>query len=65
MSIKSCDFFRIIPIYAVSLIIYFIKIENIWEVEEESNMITVVQENINNHKVVKSFSNESYEIEND
>lgn len=55
----------IIPIYAVSSIIYFIKIEKIFnEVEdEESNMITVVQENINNHKVVKSFSNESYEIE--
>ncbi|MFA5692955.1 MAG: ABC transporter ATP-binding protein, partial [Acholeplasmataceae bacterium] len=55
----------VIPIYAISSVIYFIKIEKIFnEVEEEeSKMMTVIQENVSNQKVVKAFSNEPYEIE--
>jgi len=55
----------IVPFVAVSSIIYFVKIEKIFEkIEEtESKMMTVVQENLSGVRVVKAFANEVYEID--
>jgi ATP-binding cassette subfamily B protein len=54
----------ILPIYAISSTIYFLKVEKIFtNVEEkESKMMTVIQENVSGSKVVKAFANESFEI---
>ncbi len=54
----------ILPVYAVSSIIYFLKVEKIFtNVEEkESKMMTVIQENVSASKVVKAFANEPFEI---
>lgn len=54
-----------IPITAVSSIIYFLKIDKLFQdvEEKESSMMTVIQENISASKVVKSFANEQFEIE--
>lgn len=55
----------VIPVYTISSIIYFNKIEKVFnEVEEkESAMMTVIQENVSASKVVKAFANEPFEIE--
>jgi len=54
----------IVPFVAISSIIYFVKIEKIFEnIEEtESKMMTVVQENLSGVRVVKAFANEVFEI---
>lgn len=54
-----------LPIYAISSLIYFMKIEKIFDKVEkdESAMMTVIQENVSGSKVVKAFANESFEIE--
>ncbi|HZJ89059.1 MAG TPA: ABC transporter ATP-binding protein, partial [Bacilli bacterium] len=53
-----------IPIYAVSSILYFGRVRKRYrEIEEkEAEMITVIQENVNNIKIVKAFANENFEI---
>ncbi len=55
----------VIPLYAVSSLFYFMKIEKIFEKVEkdESAMMTVIQENVSANKVVKAFANEPYEID--
>jgi ATP-binding cassette subfamily B protein len=55
----------IVPIVATASIIYFVKIEKIFEDIEktESKMMTVVQENLSGARVVRAFANEVYEIE--
>lgn len=54
----------IIPITAISSIIYFSKIDKVYtEVEEkEAEMTVVIQENVNAAKIVRAFANERYEI---
>ncbi|VEU82858.1 ABC transporter ATP-binding protein [Acholeplasma hippikon] len=54
-----------LPVYAISSLIYFLKIEKIFDKVEkdESSMMTVIQENVSGTKVVKAFANESFEIE--
>ncbi len=55
----------IVPITAISSIIYFRycnkKFDEIEKVE--SNMITIIQENVNSARVVRAFSNEKYEFD--
>ncbi|CDR31303.1 Probable multidrug resistance ABC transporter ATP-binding/permease protein YheI [Acholeplasma oculi] len=55
----------VIPLYAVSSLFYFMKIEKIFDKVEkdESSMMTVIQENVSGNKVVKAFANEPYELE--
>jgi len=55
----------VVPFVAVSSTVYFIKIEKIFENIEktESNMMTVVQENLSGARVVRAFANEVFEIE--
>lgn len=55
----------IIPITAIASIIYFRKIDEIYqEVEEkEAKMTVVIQENVNASKIVRAFANESYEVD--
>jgi len=54
----------IVPLVGTSSIIYFKKIDKLFlNIEElESNMITVVQENLLSLKVVRAFANEPFEI---
>lgn len=53
-----------IPIYAVSSIFYFRKVRSRYNAieEKEAEMITVIQENVHNTKIVKAFANENFEI---
>ena len=55
----------IVPITAISSILYFRycnkKFDEIEKVE--SNMTTIIQENVNGARVVRAFSNEKYEFE--
>lgn len=55
----------VIPLYAISSIFYFVKIEKVFEKVEkdESEMMTIIQENVSASKVVKAFANEPFEIE--
>lgn len=55
----------VVPIIGIASTIYFIKIEKIFdEIEKtESNMMTVVQENLSGSRVVRAFANEAYEVE--
>ncbi len=55
----------IIPITGVASILYFNKVNKTFlEVEElESDMMTVIQENVNLARVVRAFSNEKYEFD--
>ncbi len=55
----------VLPITVGISVFYFKKIEKVFtDVEEaESSLTTTVQENLNGVRVVKAFSNESYEIE--
>src|SRR5690554_6700299 len=55
----------VIPIYAVSSIFYFTRIEKVFEKVEhdESEMMTIIQENVSASKVVKAFANEPFELE--
>lgn len=55
----------VIPVYAISSIFYFTRIEKIFEKVEhdESEMMTVIQENVSASKVVKAFANEPFELE--
>jgi len=55
----------VVPINLVMSIIYFQYIKKKFLVieEYEANMTTVLQENVNGVRVVKAFSNESFEIE--
>jgi len=55
----------IVPIIGVASGIYFVKIEKIFDDIEktESNMMTVVQENLSGARVVRAFANEAYEVE--
>ncbi len=55
----------VIPIYAISSIFYFVKIEKVFErvEKDESEMMTIIQENVSASKVVKAFANEPFEIE--
>lgn len=57
--------FAIMPIIATSSVIYFVKIDKIFmNIEKtESNMMTVVQENLSGSRVVRAFANEAFEIE--
>lgn len=55
----------VIPIYAISSYFYF---KNIWKKyhdieEKEAEILTVIQENVHNAKVVKAFANEKFETE--
>jgi len=54
----------LIPLVATSSIIYFIKIDKIFQnIEEtESSMMTVVQENLSGSRVVRAFANEAFEV---
>ena len=54
----------LIPLVATSSIIYFVKIDIIFQsIEEtESSMMTVVQENLSGSRVVRAFANEAFEI---
>lgn len=54
----------LIPLVATSSIIYFVKIDKIFQnIEEtESSMMTVVQENLSGSRVVRAFANEAFEI---
>lgn len=54
-----------LPISAIASIIYFKFVTKIYtQIEEdEANMITIIQENLQGIKVVKAFNNEAYEIE--
>ncbi|VEU81046.1 ABC transporter ATP-binding protein [Haploplasma axanthum] len=55
----------VIPITALSSIIYFTKIDKLFtDVEEkESKLMVVIQENVSASRVVRAFANEKYEIE--
>lgn len=55
----------IIPITATASIIYFFKIDKIFEEVElkESELTVVIQENVSASRVVRAFSNELYELE--
>ena len=55
----------VVPIIGIASTIYFIKIEKIFDDIEktESNMMTVVQENLSGSRVVRAFANETYEVE--
>lgn len=55
----------VVPIIGIASTIYFIKIEKIFDDIEktESNMMTVVQENLSGSRVVRAFANEAYEVE--
>jgi ATP-binding cassette subfamily B protein len=57
--------FAIMPVIATSSVIYFVKIDKIFmNIEKtESNMMTVVQENLSGSRVVRAFANEAFEIE--
>lgn len=57
--------FAMMPIIATSSVIYFVKIDKIFmNIEKtESNMMTVVQENLSGSRVVRAFANEAFEIE--
>ncbi len=54
-----------IPLYAVSSLVYFrnirVKYKDIEE--KEADIMTVIQENIHNTKIVKAFANEQFETE--
>ncbi len=54
-----------VPFIAAASIIYFTKIDKIFmNIEHmESNMMTVIQENLSGSRVVKAFANEAFEIE--
>lgn len=55
----------IVPLVAASSTIYFLKIDKIFKAieEMESEMMTVIQENLSGARVVRAFANEQYEIE--
>lgn len=55
----------IVPFTAVSSIVYFNYCNKQAEIieEAESNMTTVIQENVNSARVVRAFANEQYEFE--
>lgn len=55
----------IVPITALSSIIYFRYCNKKFDIIEqsESNMTTIIQENVNGARVVRAFSNELYEFE--
>ncbi|AUD65043.1 hypothetical protein BK011_04875 [Tenericutes bacterium MZ-XQ] len=54
----------LVPLVATASIIYFIKIDKIFQnIEEtESKMMTVVQENLSGSRVVRAFANEAFEV---
>ncbi len=54
-----------LPFSAISSIIYFRFVTKIFVTieEDEANMITIIQENLQGMKVVRAFNNEAYEIE--
>lgn len=55
----------VIPIYGLSSFIYFKNVRKRYEDIEnkEAEILTVVQENVHNTKIVKAFANEKYETE--
>jgi ATP-binding cassette subfamily B protein len=55
----------IIPFVGIASVIYFRKNDKMYhDVEEaESNMMTVIQENLSSARIVRAFGNEAYEIE--
>ncbi len=55
----------IVPITAISSIVYFRYCNKKFDEIEvvESNMTTIIQENVNSARVVRAFSNEKYEFE--
>ena len=55
----------LIPISGTASILYFRYVRKQFKIveEKESNMITVVQENLAGTKIVRAFANEAYEIE--
>ncbi len=57
--------FLVMPITATASIIYFLKIDKIYEdvEEKESELTVVIQENVSASRVVRAFSNEQYELE--
>lgn len=54
----------LVPFIATSSIIYFIKVDKIYKKIEdtESDMMSVIQENLAGSKVVRAFANEAFEI---
>ncbi len=54
-----------IPISAISSIIYFRFVTKIFITieEDEANMVTIIQENLQGMKVVRAFNNEAFEID--
>lgn len=55
----------LVPLVGIASTIYFIKIDKIFKSieERESEMMTVIQENLSGARVVRAFANEAYEIE--
>ncbi len=53
-----------LPLSAVSSIIYFRFVTKVFITieEDEANMVTIIQENLQGMKVVRAFNNEAYEI---
>ncbi|MFP4187705.1 MAG: ABC transporter ATP-binding protein [Acholeplasmataceae bacterium] len=54
----------LVPLVGISSTIYFIRIDRIFRSieERESEMMTVIQENLSAARVVRAFANEAYEI---
>lgn len=54
-----------IPLYAISSFFYFKNVRKRYEDIEnkEAEIMTVIQENVHNTKIVKAFANEQYEID--
>ncbi len=54
-----------IPLYGISSFFYFRNVRKLYEEIEnkEAEILTVVQENVHNTKIVKAFANEQYEID--
>ena len=55
----------VMPITAISSILYFKYCNKLFDQieESESNMTTIIQENVNGARVVRAFANEKYEFE--
>ncbi len=55
----------VLPFIAIASILYFTKVEKIFEriEEDEAQMVTVVQENLSGARVVRAFANEPFEIQ--
>ncbi|MFA5560343.1 MAG: ABC transporter ATP-binding protein [Acholeplasmataceae bacterium] len=55
----------ILPLIGAASVIYFRKVEKLFKKveEDESEMMTVIQENLSGSRVVRAFANEAFEVE--